>query len=90
MKIKRLSFNFQVYHFLMYRCCCTSAALAVVFDCILPLQEQGMQVRIVQPSKHSRKVFEIVGLSEDVAAGKGRKAHGFLREPVGFFVGWRW
>ncbi len=44
----------------------TSAGLAVVFDCILPLQEQGRQVRIVQPSKHFRKVFDIVGLSKDV------------------------
>jgi len=43
-----------------------SAGLAVVFDCVLPLQAQGKQVRIVQPSKHFRKVFDIVGLSKDV------------------------
>ena len=44
----------------------TSAGIAVVFDCVLPLQAQGRQVRIVQPSKHFRKVFTIVGLSKDV------------------------
>ena len=45
----------------------TSAGIAVIFDCVLPLQAQGRQVRIVQPSKHFRKVFTIVGLSKDVA-----------------------
>ncbi|MBI2501734.1 MAG: STAS domain-containing protein [Candidatus Latescibacteria bacterium] len=44
----------------------TSAGLAVVFDCVLPLQAQGRQVRIVHPSKHFRRVFDIVGLSKDV------------------------
>ena len=44
----------------------TSAGLAVVFDCVLPLQDQGRQVRIVHPSKHFRRVFDIVGLSKDV------------------------
>ena len=44
----------------------TSAGIAVIFDCVLPLQAQGRQVRIVQPSKHFRKVFTIVGLSKDV------------------------
>ena len=43
-----------------------SAGLSVIFDCVLPLQAQGRQVRIVQPSKHFRKVFTIVGLSKDV------------------------
>ena len=44
----------------------TSAGLAVVFECVLPLQAQGRQVRIVHPSKHFRRVFDIVGLSKDV------------------------
>ena len=44
----------------------TSAGLAVIFDCVLPLKGQGKQVRIVQPSKHFRKMFTIVGLSKDV------------------------
>ena len=44
----------------------TSAGLAVLFDLILPAQEQGKQVRIVQPAAHFRKVFDIVGLSQDV------------------------
>jgi len=44
----------------------TSAGLAVLFDLILPPQVQGQQVRIVHPSKHFRKVFDIVGMSQDV------------------------
>ena len=44
----------------------TSAGLAVVFECVLPLQAKGRQVRIVHPSKHFRRVFDIVGLSKDV------------------------
>lgn len=44
----------------------TSAGLAVVFDCVLPLQAKGKKARIVQPSKHFRKIFDIVGLSKDV------------------------
>lgn len=44
----------------------SSAGLAVVFDCVLPLQARGKKSRIVQPSKHFRKIFEIVGLSKDV------------------------
>ena len=50
-----------------------SAGIAVVFDCVLPLQAQGRQVRIVQPSKHFRKVFDIVGLSKDVAVFAGEE-----------------
>ena len=50
-----------------------SAGIAVVFDCVLPLQAQGRQVRIVQPSKHFRKVFTIVGLSKDVAVFSGEE-----------------
>ena len=45
-----------------------SAGLAVLFDWILPAQEQGKQVRLVHPAKHFRKVFDIVGLSKDVEA----------------------
>ena len=44
----------------------SSAGLAVLFDLILPLQEQGKQVRIAEPAAHFRKVFDIVGLSKDV------------------------
>lgn len=43
-----------------------SAGLAVLFDLIFPLQEKGKEFRIVHPSKHFRKVFDIVGLSKDV------------------------
>ena len=45
----------------------TSAGLAVLFDLILPLkEEQGKEFRIVQPSRHFRKIFDIIGLSQDV------------------------
>ena len=45
----------------------SSAGLAVLFDLILPLkEEQGTQFRIVQPSRHFRKIFDIIGLSQDV------------------------
>ena len=44
----------------------TSAGLAVLFDLILPAQEHGTQLRVVQPAAHFRKVFDIVGLSQDV------------------------
>ncbi len=44
----------------------TSAGLAVLFDLMLTAQEQGRQVRVVQPSPHFRKVFEMVGLSKEV------------------------
>ncbi|NKB68391.1 MAG: STAS domain-containing protein [Candidatus Latescibacteria bacterium] len=43
-----------------------SAGLAVLFDLIETAQEAGKRVRVVQPSKHFRKVFDIVGLSQDV------------------------
>lgn len=43
-----------------------SAGLAVLFDLIFPLQEKGKEFRIVHPSKHFRKGFDIVGLSKDV------------------------
>ena len=51
----------------------TSAGIAVIFDCVLPLQAQGRQVCIVQPSKHFRKVFTIVGLSKDVEVFAGEE-----------------
>jgi len=43
-----------------------SAGLAVLFDLIFPLKEKGKEFRIVHPSKHFRKVFDIIGLSKDV------------------------
>ena len=44
----------------------SSVGLALLFDLIYPAQEKGKQVRIVQPSKHFRKVFDLIGLSKDV------------------------
>ncbi len=44
----------------------SSAGLALLFDLILPLKEQGKQFRAAQPSGHFRRVFDIVGLSKDV------------------------
>ena len=43
-----------------------SAGAAVLFDLVLPLKEQGEDVRVVHPSAHFRKVFDIIGLSKDV------------------------
>ncbi|MFC1526911.1 STAS domain-containing protein [Candidatus Latescibacterota bacterium] len=43
-----------------------SVGIAVLLDLILPLKDQGKHLRIVHPSKHFRKVFDIVGLSRDV------------------------
>lgn len=37
-----------------------------MFDLIFPLQEKGKQVCVVHPSPHFRKVFDIVGMSQDV------------------------
>ena len=43
-----------------------SAGLAVLFDLVLPLREQGVEVRAAHPSQHFRKVFDIIGLSKDI------------------------
>ena len=56
------------------KCFINSAGLAVLFDLILPLQEQGKQVRIAEPAAHFRKVFDIVGLSKDVVVYEGEGA----------------
>jgi len=50
-----------------------SAGLAVLFDLILPAKEQGRQFRVVHPSKHFRKVFDIVGMSKDVEVFEGEE-----------------
>ena len=44
----------------------SSAGLAVLFDLIMTAEEQGQQVRLVQPAAHFRRVFDMVGLSKDV------------------------
>ena len=44
----------------------SSAGLAVLFDLILPAKEQGKEFHLVQPSRHFRKIFDIIGLSQDV------------------------
>jgi len=43
-----------------------SAGLAVLFDLMLSAKEQGKGARIVEPSPHFRKVFRIMGLTEDI------------------------
>ena len=48
------------------KCFINSTGLAILFELILPLKDQGKDVRIVHPSPHFRKVFDIVGLSGDV------------------------
>ena len=42
----------------------TSAGIAVLFDLIMTAEDQGQEVRIVQPAAHFRKVFDLVGLSK--------------------------
>ena len=48
------------------KCFINSAGLAVLFDLLLPMRDQGTKFRIVHPAPHFRKVFDIVGLSKDV------------------------
>ncbi len=43
-----------------------SAGLAVLFDLMLGAKEQRKGARIVEPSPHFRKVFRIMGLTEDI------------------------
>ena len=43
-----------------------STGLAILFELVLPMKDAGRDVRIVHPSQHFRKVFDIVGLSGDV------------------------
>lgn len=40
-----------------------SAGIAVLLDLLLPLRDAGMDIRIVHPSAHFRRVFAIVGLA---------------------------
>jgi len=47
--------------------------LAVLFDLILPAKEQGRQVWVVQPAKHFRKVFDIVGIGKDAEVFEGEE-----------------
>ena len=51
----------------------TSAGIAVLFDLIMTAEEQGQEVRIVQPMAHFRKVFDLVGLSRDVEVFEGEE-----------------
>ena len=48
------------------KCFINSTGLAILFELILPLKDEGKDVRIVHPSQYFRKVFDIVGLSRDV------------------------
>ena len=56
------------------KCFINSAGLAVLFDLLLPLRDQGTEFRIVHPAPHFRKVFDIVGLSKDVRVFEGEGA----------------
>ena len=51
-----------------------STGIAILFDLALPLKDQGKDVRIVHPSPHFRKVFDIVGLSRDVGIFESEEA----------------
>jgi anti-anti-sigma factor len=43
-----------------------SAGIAVLLAMVLPLKDKGKDVRLVHPSAHFRRVFQIVGLTQDV------------------------
>lgn len=47
-------------------CFLNSVGIAILLDLILPLKDEGKEIRIVHPSAHFRRVFEIMGLSRDV------------------------
>ena len=49
----------------------TSAGIAVLFDLIMTAEDQGQEVRLVQPAAHFRKVFDLVGLSKDGGVFEG-------------------
>ena len=51
-----------------------SVGIAVLLDLILPLEDEGKDIRIVHPSKHFRRVFQIVGLSKDVPVFESEEA----------------
>ena len=71
------------------KCFINSTGLAILFECILPLKDQGKDVRIVHPSARFRKVFDIVGLSRDVPVfesegpPRGHRRHEGRREDQG-------
>ncbi len=58
------------------KCFINSAGLAVLFDLLLPLRDQGTEFRIVHPAPHFRKVFDIVELSKDVGVYEGEEVAG--------------
>ena len=47
-------------------CFINSTGMGILFDLVLPLKDKGRDVRIVHPSKHFRKVFDIMGLSRNM------------------------
>lgn len=53
-----------------------STGIAILFDLVLPLKDEGKDVRIVHPAQHFRKVFDIVGLSRDVGIYESEEAAG--------------
>jgi len=54
------------------KCFINSTGLAILFELILPLKDEGKDVRIVHPSEHFRKVFE----SEEAARAASEPSHG--------------
>jgi anti-anti-sigma factor len=48
-----------------------SAGIAVLLAHVLPLKDQGKDVRLVHPAAHFRRVFQIVGLTQDVPVFAG-------------------
>ena len=63
------------------KCFINSTGLAILFELILPLKDEGKEVRIVHPSGHFRKVLDIVGLSKDVPVFESEGAARAASEP---------
>ena len=60
-------------------CFLNSVGIAILLDLMLPLKDQGKDVRIVHPSVHFRRVFQMVGLSQDVPVFESEEAAGEVR-----------
>ena len=58
-----------------------SVGIAILLDLLLPLKDQGKEIRIVHPSQHFRRVFDLVGLSRDVPVFESEQAAAAVEAP---------
>ncbi len=47
------------------KCFLSSTGLAVLMDLLLPLKDEGKEIRLVHAKAHFRRVFEITGMARD-------------------------